>query len=175
MVSGREPTDVTFAEMQQGVGQLFLVWIPIETAFREANTRFGIRPNSPSAAAAIDAWRDRILQSGNPEYLIHAIAEAIYDKVSDARRVRNGICHGLNEVSGGTHNRPASLSWDADGQQFSLSHEDLQNLLKWLSCLQRALSILSSTATDSPSYRLEDTEENRDWWREEFQIELLPC
>jgi hypothetical protein len=158
--------------MKGAIGSILLLWVGIERAVRN------LVPDAPGAAghffntsAGLDAWLRGVAEGVSVAPFRYALALCLRQRLLEARKVRNGICHGLCGLDGANSERSGRIIWELDGAETSLTWPEVNEHLAWLSKVTGALAILAA-ADLPPRGRLIDTAENRDWWRAEYGTDL---
>jgi len=167
--------DVTFEQMSASLGSLLLLWAAIERAVRkEAATLYGgcLPKSAYGLAGALNAWRAVVVEEQPTAPLRALLASTLRDQLQERLKTRNGVCHGLVGVSSAYAGKPASLMWEINDVKCSITWEELQAALGWLSKVPFAISIISNSPTKAVGSRLTDNLENRDWWRAEYGLDL---
>lgn len=100
------------------------------------------------------------------------LAQTLRAELQGPLDIRNGICHGLVGISAACEDMTATLHWEINGEKHSVSWEDLQTSLYWLSKIRRAFSIISNSSLESLGSRAINNTENREWWLTEFGLNL---
>lgn len=169
------PLDVTFNQMSGAIGSLILLWSRIERSARDDVVRLlGCLPSKAHGIkAVIGTWEGAVVEAQPPDTLRSLLAATLRLQLQGQLDIRNGICHGLIGIMGSVGDSPAALSWELNGSKHSISWEELQSSLGWLSKIPFAFSMISNPALDRLDCRVVDTIENREWWRAEWGL-LLP-
>lgn len=172
----RTDSEITYFQLQGSLGSLLRVWAELEKSVRSEVVRFhGKLPKrAHGIAAALDSWRDAVIASHPAGSIGPPLATALRKQLQSPLDVRNGLCHGLNGISLATEDVPATLRWEINDQQHSISWDDLQQQLGWLSKLPHAIDLISNLLPERFGGFSNDTAENRQWWRSEYSIDLLP-
>lgn len=100
------------------------------------------------------------------------LTACLCEKLGEQLVIRNGICHGLVGFSAEHDGKPASLTWELNGEKRNISWDDLQTACLWLSRVPVAVRIISNGGDSRPGCRMFDSKENRDWWNTEYAISL---
>ena len=168
------PTDVTFNQMSGAIGSLILLWSRIERSARDDVDRLlGFLPaKAHGIKAVIGTWEDAVVEAQPADTLCALLAATLRSQLQGRLDMRNGICHGLIGIMGSVGDTPATLSWELNGLKQSISWEELQSSLGWLSKIHFAFSMISNPDLERLDCRVIDTGENREWWRTEFGLEL---
>lgn len=166
--------DVTFNQMSGAIGSLLLIWSGIEKAARDEVIRFHgfLPPKAHGIKAVLRTWESTVVGAQPAETLCSLLAATLRSQLEGPLNVRNGICHGLIGISAAVDDSPAQLRWEMNDQKHSVSWDDLQTSLRWLSKIRFAFSMISNPALGRLDCRVVDTIENREWWRAEWG--LLP-
>ena len=166
--------DITYEQISGSLGSLLLVWASLEKSVRaEILSTNGTRAKTAHGlAAALNTWEKDVLGVQPTTSLGPLLASALRRQLQSPLNIRNGLCHGLRGISAAIKGKPAALCWETNDEERSISWDDLQQQLSWLSRLPRAVSIISNPRFENPGNRAADTPENRDWWRSEFGIDL---
>lgn len=166
--------DVTFNQMSGAIGSLILLWSRIERSARDDVVRLlGFLPaKAHGIKAVIRTWESAVAEAQPSETLRPLLAATLRLRLQGQLDTRNGICHGLIGIIGSVGDAPASLSWELNGSKQSISWEELQSSLGWLSKIPFAFSMISDPALERPGCRVIDTIENRVWWRTEWGLHL---
>lgn len=169
------PLDVTFHQMGGAIGSLILLWSKIERSARDDVVRLlGFLPaKAHGIKGVIGTWEGAVVEAQAPDTLCALLAATLRLQLQGQLDIRNGICHGLIGIMGSVGDAPAALSWELNGLKHSMSWEELQSSLGWLSKIPFAFSMISDPALDRLDCRVVDTIENREWWRAEWGL-LLP-
>lgn len=113
------------------------------------------------------------MNAGQPETSLRPIlAKTLRAKIQEPLDIRNGICHGLIGISAASEHMPAALHWEINGEKHSISWEELQTTLGWLSKIRWAFSIISNSSVESLGSRIIDNAENREWWLAEYGLRI---
>lgn len=168
------PLDVTFNQMSGAIGSLILLWSRIERSARDDVVRLlGCLPaKAHGIKAVIGTWESAVVEAQPPATLCSLLAATLRLQLQGQLDIRNGICHGLIGIMGSVGDAPASLSWELNGSKHSISWEELQSSLGWLSKIPFAFSMISDPALDRLDCRVVDTIENREWWRADWGLHL---
>ncbi|RYY23235.1 MAG: hypothetical protein EOP62_20850 [Sphingomonadales bacterium] len=166
--------DVTFNQMSGAIGSLILIWSRIEGSARDDVVRLleFLPAKAHGIKAVIGTWEDAVVEAQPTGTLCALLAATLRSQLQGQLDIRNGICHGLIGIMGSVGDAPAALSWELNGQMHSISWEELQSSLGWLSKIHFAFSMISNPALDRLDCRVVDNIENREWWRTEFGLEL---
>lgn len=166
--------EVTFDKLSGSLGSLLLMWAKIEQSAREEVVRaHGSLPKSAHGIASLlDFWRNTVTAGQSANSLSPSLAIQLRAELQDPLEIRNGLCHGLMGIIAAREEVPAKLHWVLNGKERSISWEELQALLGWLSKVPRALSHISNPSLDRIGSRAIDNPENREWWRTEFALSL---
>jgi hypothetical protein len=169
------PLDVTFNQMSGAIGSLLLIWSGIEKAARDEVIRFYgfLPPKAHGIKAVLRTWESTVNEAQPAETLCSLLAATLRSQLEEPLDVRNGICHGLIGISAAVDDLPAQLRWEMNDQKHSVSWDDLQTSLRWLSKIRFAFSMISNPAVGRIDCRVVNTIENREWWRAEWGL-LLP-
>lgn len=169
------PLDVTFSQMSGAIGSLLLIWSGIEKAARDEVIRFYgfLPPKAHGIKAVLRTWEGTVNEAQPAETLCSLLAATLRSQLEGPLNVRNGICHGLIGISAAVDDSPAQLRWEMNDQKHSVSWDDLQTSLRWLSKIRFAFSMISNPRLDRLDCRVVDNIENREWWRAEWGL-LLP-
>lgn len=165
---------MTYEKMRGSVGSLLLVWSAIEGSARDEVIRAqGCVPKSAHGVAAVLKIWEGIVIAGHPATsLCPLLATTLRASLQGAIEVRNGICHGLIGISAEREDMTAALHWEINGAKHSISWENLQTSLNWLSKIRSAISIISNSSLESLGSRVIDSIENREWWLTEYGLSL---
>lgn len=162
-------SDVSFDRISASLGSFLLVWASVERSVHSEVVRVrGVAPHGMGAILA--RWEETVLERQPATSLCPLLASSLREQLQAPLHMRNGICHGLEGISAPNGDKPAMLRWDFSGQKHSVSWEELQATLSWLSRLPRAFSIISNPSLERLGNRGIDTAENREWWRSEFDL-----
>lgn len=104
--------------------------------------------------------------------LCPSLASTLRSRLQGPLYIRNGLCHGLEGISAAQEYTPATLRWEMKGTKHSISWEELQASLNWLSKVRFAFRVISNPSLDRPGSRGVDNEENRQWWLAEYGLDL---
>ncbi|MCE7797200.1 hypothetical protein LWE61_11585 [Sphingobium sufflavum] len=164
--------DVTYEKMSGSLGSLLLLWAAIERSAREEIIHVhGCLPKSAyGIAAVLRTWESMVTARQPVVPLRLLLAATLRAQLEGALTLRNGICHGLNGISSAHGDTPATVQWEMNGAKQSMSWDDLQASLGWLSKVPAAIAIISDRS--SLETGLLDTIENRRWWRVEFALDV---
>ena len=156
------------------MGSLLLVWARLEKSVRDEISRItGIPPSKPHGICALlKAWEKIAIKPQPAESLCPRLARSLRRQLQAPLDIRNGLCHGLNGIIQATEQMPAALHWEMNREEQSISWDELQVQLGWLSRLPRAFQVMSDPQLERHGNRAADTPENRAWWRSEFALEL---
>lgn len=165
---------MTFDKLSSSLGSLLLIWARIERSAREEVYRsHGHIPKSAHGIAAlIMTWQQTVSVKQPPTSLCPSLAAQLASQLKEPLDIRNGLCHGLIGIRTAHQDAPAKLSWEMNGSERSISWEELQDQLSWLSKAERALRTISDQSIERIGQRAVDNAENREWWRAEFDLEL---
>jgi len=146
------PLDVTFNQMSGAIGSLILIWSRIERSARDDVVRLlGFLPaRAHGIKGVIGTWEDAVVEAQPADTLCVLLAATLRSQLQGRLDIRNGICHGLIGIMGSVGEAPATLSWELNGLKQSISWEELQSSLGWLSKIHLAFSIISNPALDRP-------------------------
>lgn len=146
------PLDVTFNQMSGAIGSLLLIWSGIEKAARDDVIRFYgfLPPKAHGIKAVIRTWESAVVEAQPSETLCPLLAATLRLRLQGQLDIRNGICHGLIGIMGSVGDAPAALSWELNGVKHSISWEELQSSLGWLSKIPFAFSMISDPAFGPP-------------------------
>lgn len=160
--------------MSGAVGSLLLVWSAIERSARDEVTKaLGCVPKSAHGVAAVlRIWESTVVEGHPQTSLCPQLAQALRAKLQGPLDIRNGICHGLIGISAAREDTTAALHWEINGKKHSISWEDLQASLFWLSKIRWAFWIISNASLESVGNRAIDNAENREWWLKEYGLRL---
>lgn len=86
--------------------------------------------------------------------------------------MRNGVCHGLVGFSAADLNRPATLTWELNGENRSITWDELQITFSWLSKVPHVIAMISNPQPEKQGSRMTDNDENREWWMAEYGLNL---
>lgn len=166
--------DVTFNQMSGAIGSLILLWSRIERSARDDVVRLlGFLPaRAHGIKAIIRTWEGAVVEAQPDDTLCSLLAATLRLQLQGQLDIRNGICHGLIGIMGSVGDAPATLSWELNGLKQSISWEELQSSLEWLSKIHFAFSMISNPDLERLDCSVIDTGENREWWRTEFGLEL---
>lgn len=168
--------EVSFEQIRGSLGSLLLLWSAIERAAREevARAHDGQLPKSAHGIAAVlNAWEAAVLARKDASPLRILLASTLRAQLQDPLDIRNGVCHGLVGISAAFGNRPATLTWELNGVKRSINWDELQTDFSWLSKVPFGIGIISNSLQESSGGRMTDTHENREWWRDEYGLDLL--
>lgn len=169
----KNPLDVTFYQMSAAIGSLLLIWSRIERSARDDVVKLlGFPAKVHGIKAVIQTWEGAVVEAQPADTLCPLLAATLRSQLQGQLDIRNGICHGLIGIMGAVGDAPAALSWELKGQKHSISWDELQSSLGWLSKIHFAFSMISNPDLDRLDCRVFDTRENREWWRNEFGLEL---
>lgn len=167
-------TDVSLDEVRGSLGSLLLLWSDIELSVRREIARRNAPVPKPGAGfvATFGTWIKLFTGKQKDAPLRAMAAQALRVELEQQRKVRNGICHCLTGYSATSGATPATLTWTVGGADCSITYQDLQARLCWLSRVPRAMSVISGSPFGGSQCRLTDNPENRTWWSAEFGIDL---
>lgn len=168
--------DVTFERLSGSLSSLLMLWARIEKSVRAEVIRFhGYLPKSAySISALLKEWEGTVIASQPATSLCRSLATALCAQLEKPLRIRNGLCHGLAGIASANAEEPAKLYWQLNGEDHSISWQELQELFAWLSRIPDAVRLISNPSLERIESRGRDTAENRDWWLMEFAI-VLPA
>ena len=160
--------------MSGAVGSLLLVWSRIEQSARdEIVPPSGSNPRDlHGVGAVLTAWENHVKATQPAISLGPCLAKALRAQLQEPIEIRNGICHGLIGISAAYDDNPAALRWSLNGGKHSITWDELQALLAWLSKVPRTISIISEVGLVQGGRLAIDNHENRKWWLQEFGLEL---
>lgn len=166
--------DVTFNQMSGAIGSLLLIWSGIEKSARDEVIRFFgfLPPKAHGIKAVFGTWESTVVEAQPADTLCSLLAATVRSQLQAPLDIRNGICHGLIGISAAVDNTPATLRWEINDQMHSITWDELQSSLRWLSKIRFAFSMISSPALDRLDCRVVDNAENREWWLTEFGLHL---
>lgn len=166
--------DVTFNQMSGVIGSLLLIWSGIEKAARDEVIRFYgfLPPKAHGIKAVLRTWEGTVNEAQPAETLCSFLAATLRSQLEGPLDVRNGICHGLIGISAAVDDAPAKLRWEMNDRKHSITWDELQTSLRWLSKIRFAFSMIANPALGRLDCRVVDNIENREWWRTEFGLEL---
>jgi hypothetical protein len=167
--------DVTFEQINGAPKSLLLLWSRIERTAREevARANGGVIPKSAHGIAAVlNAWEQSVIAKQQPACLRASAAKVLRAQLQEHLGVRNGICHGLDDVSCAYGGMPAMLTWSINGHKDSITWDELQASFSWLSRAPRAIETISTASSDTIGNRMLDNSDNRAWWLVEFGLNL---
>ncbi len=167
---------VTFEQISASLGSLLFLWAAIERAAREevARVHGGCLPRSAHGIAAVLGTWEAIVIAAHPEASLRALLAAqLRADIQKPLSIRNGLCHGLIGISSGRGGRTATLTWEINDMERSITWEEMQGTLGWLSKIPWAISMISSSQPERVGARMTDTPATRQWWREEFGLDVL--
>lgn len=170
----RATLDVTFEKISGAIGSLLLVWAAIERSARDEVVRvYGEVPKrAHGIAAVLRTWEGTVFNAQPANSLGPALARTLCARLQGPLEIRNGICHGLTGISAAQGKTPAMLWWEINDEKKSISWDDLQATLGWLSKVSFAFATISDPRWDCLGSRAMDNAENRDWWLTEFALDL---
>lgn len=166
--------DISFDKMKGSLGSLLLLWSEIEQSTRKELAQITDRPPpSPShgMAAVLRDWETATTARHQKSPFAILIISAVVAELRAALKIRNALCHGLTGISASRYEKPAELRWHVNGEEGRITWSEMEAWFAQLSRLSRAIWFLSRSSSGSKT-RLEDTPENRDWWRAEHGIDL---
>lgn len=160
--------------MSGAVGSLLLVWAGIERSARDEviQAHGGLPKSAHSIAGLLRDWERTVIAGHPATSLCPLLARSLRAKLQEPLGIRNGICHRLIGVWAAREDMTAALHWEINGEKHSISWEDLQASLSWLSKIRLAFSIISNSSLESLGNRAIDNAENREWWLTEFGLNL---
>ena len=167
---------VSFDQIRGSFSSMLLLWSAVERAAREevARAHDGQIPKSAHGIAAVlRSWEASIEGAERASPFRILLASTLRTQLQGPLDIRNGVCHGLAGLSAASNNRPATLTWELNDKEHSITWEELQELFSWLSKVPFAIAMISSSTTEEPGSRMIDNVENREWWREEYGLDLL--
>ncbi len=168
-------TDVSFEQIRGAIGSLLLVWSRVERAAGDevARAHKGQLPKSAHGIARVlEAWEATVVAGREASPFRSLLASTLRVQLKEPLDFRNGVCHGLVELSASRGDQPATLTCELNNTKRSLTWDELQSLFSWLSKLPYAITMISNSPLERLGGRMTDTRENREWWRVEFGIEL---
>lgn len=166
---------VTFEQMKGSLGSLLLLWAGIERTVRDEVSRAhsGILPKSAyGIAAALNTWEAAMIEDQLARPFQALLASRLRAQLQWPLEIRNGVCHGLIGVSAADGGKPATLTWEINGIQSSITWDELQTVFKWLSKIPGAISMISRAPADQKSCREARLLPDRQWWVAEYGIDL---
>lgn len=160
--------------MAGSIGSLLLVWAKIEQSARDEVVRaHGNLPKSAyGIAALLRNWESTVIEKQPATSLCPLLAKTLCVSLNHQLEIRNGVCHGLIGISATNEDITGELHWEINNESHSISWEDLQTSLSWLSKIHRAISIISNSSVERFGDRGIDDLENRKWWQTEFGLNL---
>ena len=160
--------------MSGAVGSLLLVWSRIEQAVRdEIVPATGSNPRDlHGVGAVLTAWENQVKTTQPAASLGPCLAKALRTQLQKPIEIRNGICHGLIGISAAYDETPATLRWSLNGGKHSITWDELQALLAWLSKVPRTISMISNLSQIDQGRLAIDSHEARKWWSQEVGLEL---
>jgi hypothetical protein len=165
--------DVTFEKMSGSLGSLLLLWAKIERVARNevALIHGGFLPKSAyGIAAVLNAWEAAMI-AARPEVPLRALlATTLRDQPQAPLNVRNGVCHGLVDISSAYVGRPATFIWEINDVRCGITWGELQTAFAWLSKVTFAISMISNSRAEQAGSRMMDKSENREWWLAEYGL-----
>jgi hypothetical protein len=167
--------DVSYERIKGSIGSLLLVWGKIERSARDEVVSFhGCLPKSAHGIAAVlRTWENTVIEGHPATSLCPLLAATLRAELQRPLDIRNGICHGLVGISEESEDMRASLQWEINDEKHSISWEDLQASLSWLSKICFAFSIISNASLEETGSRAINNDINREWWLTEFGLNLL--
>lgn len=168
--------NVSFEQIQGSLGSLLMLWSAIERAARKevARAHNGQLPKSAHGIAAVlNAWGTVMEGRQKSSPLSTLLATTLRAELQDSLDTRNGVCHGLVGLSAAYGNRPATLTWELNDENRSITWDELQATFSWLSKVPSAIGIISNSNAEELGSRMIDSYENREWWRDEYGLDLL--
>lgn len=166
---------VTFAQIKGSVASLLLVWAQIERTARDevARAHGGAVPKSAHGLVAVlNAWEARMTEDRLARPYQAALASRLRALLQRPLEIRNGVCHGLVGIVSSCPGKPATLSWDMNGNGQTVTWDEMQEVLRLLSRLPRAFSVISHAAAEPAPGRAASLLPDRDWWAVEFGIDV---
>jgi hypothetical protein len=166
----------TYDDMLGAIGALISLWVGIE---RMAEKLDNVAPPPtggpafPGVSTRLDRWERRVRADAANRPFRALLAWRLREQLLEAQRLRNGICHGLQGIAAANSERPGQIWWSVGGSEHRRTWHELQVHFAWLSKVAFAMGILEE-GDMSRFGRLHDTEENREWWRAEYGIDLQP-
>lgn len=156
------------------MASLLLVWTGLERSVRRAviSLHGSLPPRAYGIASALQTWETMVREYQPASSLAPLLATTLRGQLQGPLSIRNGLCHGLEGISAETEQMPATLSWEMNDEKHSICWDDLQQQFGWLSRLPNAVLIISHQSPERFGSRLQDTAENREWWRSEFSLDL---
>lgn len=168
-------TNVSFEQICGSLGSLLLLWSEIERTAREevARAHGGQLPKSAHGIAAVlNVWEAAVVGAQNAPTLRTLLASRLRARLQYALEVRNGVCHGLLGFSAAHLNTPATLTWELNGENRSITWDELQINFSWLSKVPNAIEMISDPKPEKLGSRMTDSTENREWWIAEYGLNL---
>jgi len=168
-------TNVSFERISGSLGSLLLLWSAIERTARAevARAHGGQLPKSAHGIAAVlNAWEAAVIGAQDAPPLCTLLASTLRAQLQDALEVRNGVCHGLVGFSAADLNRPATLTWELNGENRSITWDELQITFSWLSKVPHVIAMISNPQPEKQGSRMTDNDENREWWMAEYGLNL---
>jgi len=165
--------DLYIEQIKASLGSLLLLWSRIERAARDEVALFyeGHLPKSAHGIAAVlNAWEATVTCRTDALPLSVLLASTLRAQLQDQLNIRNGVCHGVVGFSVAHGDRPATLTWELNGERRSITLDELQATFSWLSKVPSAFSIISHSRSEGLGSRMTDNSENRDWWKAEYGL-----
>jgi len=166
--------DVSFEKMKGSLGSLLLLWSEIEQSTRKELAQITDRPPpSPSHGmnAVLRDWETATTARYQTCPFTMLVISTVVAQLRAGLKIRNALCHGLIGISAARGENPAALKWHINGEDGRITRSEMEAWFAQLSKLSRAIWFLSRSAAVTKS-RLEDTPENREWWKTEQGIDL---
>lgn len=153
---------------------MLLIWARIEHAAREEVIRIhGSLPKSAHGIAALlKCWENTVIERLPSTSLCPPLATKLRADLQGPLDIRNGLCHGLIGIQTAQGEEPAKLFWQINGNEHSISWQEMQASFGWLAKIPRAFSIISNPSLERIGSRGIDSCDNREWWLTEFALKL---
>ncbi|WP_294979848.1 hypothetical protein [Tabrizicola sp.] len=165
----------TYDDMKGVIGSLISLWVGIERTVEKlddaAPRQAGDESFPTSVSSRLDHWQRRVQADEGNRPFRASLARRLRQQLREAQKIRNGICHGLQGIAAANREQPGRICWRINGIELSRTWDEMQAHFAWLSKVAFALEILEE-GDMSCFARLHDSEENREWWRAEYGIDL---
>lgn len=167
--------DISLDQVAGSLGSILLLWSAIEQAARHEVVKANQGPLLKSAhgvSAALNAWEAAVVDGKDPSHFRLLLTTTLRAQLQAPLDIRNGVCHGLVGLSAAHVGRPARLTWELNGKRRSITWDELQVTFSWLSKIPSAIGIISNSPSQMLGSRMTDNEENREWWKAEYGLNL---
>lgn len=161
--------DVSFGQVCASLGSLLYLWCAVERTLRDnvASLYGGELPRSAhSISSILKVWENAMRERQDSLPLCGLLVSSLCAQLRQLLNIRNGVCHGLRGISGSDANQSGSVTWELNGEEHSVSWEELQTSFAWLSKVPFAVEIISRSRPEM----MIDTPGTRAWWESEYGL-----